>query len=59
LDSLINKIVQNRWNLYVCQNSKGDLIQMDNIVSIEEATAIVSQQSIYGGYRVVLLLVKV
>jgi hypothetical protein len=30
--------------------SKGDLIQMDNIVSIEEqqATAIVSQQSIYG-----------
>jgi hypothetical protein len=26
---------------------------MDNIVSIEEqATAIVSQQSIYGGYRV-------
>jgi HAE1 family hydrophobic/amphiphilic exporter-1/multidrug efflux pump len=35
------------------KNSKGDLIQMDNIVSIEEqSTAIVSQQSIYGGYRV-------
>jgi HAE1 family hydrophobic/amphiphilic exporter-1/multidrug efflux pump len=37
LDSLINKIVQTvGLNLYVCQNSKGDLIQMDNIVSIEE-----------------------